>query len=170
MRMQPLGLSVGLPMGPRNAVLGGGDACGRQHWGLRWSSLWGHETCEGCAEVGVGDACGRQHWGLRWNSLWGHDENDGGDDQQESEKREAEEWHSETELRPSRTIEGRRTGGGDGRGGGKGRHNDLTTMTWTRNNTTRWYVDGYVDGCGWLVGWLCGWLWMVIGWFFDGCG
>ena len=68
----------------------------------------------------LGDACGRQHWGLRWNSLWGHDENDGGDDQQESEKREAEEWHSETELRPTRTIEGRRTGGGDGRGGGKG--------------------------------------------------
>ena len=25
-----------------------------------------HETCEGCADMGVRDACGRQHWGLRW--------------------------------------------------------------------------------------------------------
>merc|ERR1712147_225645 len=49
------------------------DACGRQPWGLRLSSLWGHETCEGCAELGVRDACGRQHWGLRWSSLWGHE-------------------------------------------------------------------------------------------------
>ena len=39
------GPSVELPMGPRNAVLGGGDACEHPHWGLRWSSLWGHETC-----------------------------------------------------------------------------------------------------------------------------
>eukprot|EP00959_Pyramimonas_sp_CCMP1952_P336526 7046660-Pyramimonas_sp.AAC.1 len=22
------------------------DACGRWHWGLRWITLWGHETCE----------------------------------------------------------------------------------------------------------------------------
>ncbi len=27
------------------------DACGRQPWGLRWSSLWGHEPCEGCAKM-----------------------------------------------------------------------------------------------------------------------
>ena len=39
-------------MGPRNAVLGGGDACECSHWGLRWSSLWGLETREGCAEIG----------------------------------------------------------------------------------------------------------------------
>ena len=26
-------------------------ACGPCHWGLRWSSLWGYETCEGCAKV-----------------------------------------------------------------------------------------------------------------------
>eukprot|EP00959_Pyramimonas_sp_CCMP1952_P154544 3232919-Pyramimonas_sp.AAC.1 len=32
------------PMAPRSAVLGEGDACERCHWGLRWSSLWGHET------------------------------------------------------------------------------------------------------------------------------
>eukprot|EP00959_Pyramimonas_sp_CCMP1952_P206781 4324821-Pyramimonas_sp.AAC.1 len=29
-------------MAPRNAVVGGGDACERCHWGLRWSPLWGH--------------------------------------------------------------------------------------------------------------------------------
>eukprot|EP00959_Pyramimonas_sp_CCMP1952_P279949 5852997-Pyramimonas_sp.AAC.1 len=34
----PLGHSVDLPMGPRSAVLGGGDACGHLHWGLTWSS------------------------------------------------------------------------------------------------------------------------------------
>ena len=33
--------------------MGVGDACGRSHWDFRWSSLWGHETCEGCAELGV---------------------------------------------------------------------------------------------------------------------
>ena len=43
--------------------------CRRSHWGLRWSSLWGHETCEGCAEMSAGAACGRSHWGLRWSSL-----------------------------------------------------------------------------------------------------
>eukprot|EP00959_Pyramimonas_sp_CCMP1952_P081311 1698841-Pyramimonas_sp.AAC.1 len=21
--------------------------CGRRHWDLRWSSAWGHETCDG---------------------------------------------------------------------------------------------------------------------------
>ena len=40
-------------MGPRSAVLGVADACGHLHWGPRWSSLWGHETCEGCAEMRV---------------------------------------------------------------------------------------------------------------------
>ena len=30
------------------------DACEPCHWGLRWSSLWGHEACEGCAEMGGG--------------------------------------------------------------------------------------------------------------------
>eukprot|EP00959_Pyramimonas_sp_CCMP1952_P212621 4448691-Pyramimonas_sp.AAC.2 len=34
----------------------GGDACGRSHWGPRWRSLWGHETCEGCADMGMGGA------------------------------------------------------------------------------------------------------------------
>ena len=27
-------------MGPQNAVLGWGDACGHHHWSLRLSSLW----------------------------------------------------------------------------------------------------------------------------------
>eukprot|EP00959_Pyramimonas_sp_CCMP1952_P036438 762766-Pyramimonas_sp.AAC.1 len=35
---------MGLPMGPRSAVLGGGDACGRSNWDLRWGPLWGHEA------------------------------------------------------------------------------------------------------------------------------
>eukprot|EP00959_Pyramimonas_sp_CCMP1952_P013729 290207-Pyramimonas_sp.AAC.1 len=32
----------GAPYGPRNVVLGGGNACGLCQWGLRCSSLWGH--------------------------------------------------------------------------------------------------------------------------------
>eukprot|EP00959_Pyramimonas_sp_CCMP1952_P071117 1484894-Pyramimonas_sp.AAC.1 len=31
-------------MGPRNAVLSGGCACGRRREGLRWRPLWGHEA------------------------------------------------------------------------------------------------------------------------------
>eukprot|EP00959_Pyramimonas_sp_CCMP1952_P332647 6965811-Pyramimonas_sp.AAC.1 len=38
-------------MGPRNVVLGGGDACELRHWDLRWSSLWGHETLSWVAEA-----------------------------------------------------------------------------------------------------------------------
>ena len=30
-----------------------GNACGPCHWGLQWSTLWGHETCEGCPEMEV---------------------------------------------------------------------------------------------------------------------
>ena len=39
--------------------------------------LWGHETCERCAEMGVGAACGRSRWALRWSSLWGHETSEG---------------------------------------------------------------------------------------------
>ena len=53
--------------------MGGGNACEHRRWGLRWSSLWGHETCEGCAELGAVGACERSHLGLRWSSLWGHE-------------------------------------------------------------------------------------------------
>eukprot|EP00959_Pyramimonas_sp_CCMP1952_P115901 2422922-Pyramimonas_sp.AAC.1 len=31
--------------------MGAAGACERHRWDLRWSSLWGHETCEGCAEM-----------------------------------------------------------------------------------------------------------------------
>eukprot|EP00959_Pyramimonas_sp_CCMP1952_P036072 754806-Pyramimonas_sp.AAC.1 len=31
-----------------------------------------HETCEGCAKMWDGTACGRCHWGLRWSTLWDH--------------------------------------------------------------------------------------------------
>ena len=48
-------------------------ACRLRHWDLRWSSLWGHETCEGCADIGGRDTCGLCHWDLRWGSLWGHE-------------------------------------------------------------------------------------------------
>eukprot|EP00959_Pyramimonas_sp_CCMP1952_P277064 5791761-Pyramimonas_sp.AAC.1 len=34
MRPRPLVPSVEFPMGPRNAALGGGEECGRGHWGL----------------------------------------------------------------------------------------------------------------------------------------
>eukprot|EP00959_Pyramimonas_sp_CCMP1952_P293768 6144279-Pyramimonas_sp.AAC.1 len=40
------------------------DACGRSHWNLRWSSLWGHETCEGHAKV-RGDTGGGRREGRR---------------------------------------------------------------------------------------------------------
>eukprot|EP00959_Pyramimonas_sp_CCMP1952_P087887 1838995-Pyramimonas_sp.AAC.1 len=48
----------------------GGDACERCHWGVQWSSLWGHETCCGCAVMGGGDACERCHWGILRSSVW----------------------------------------------------------------------------------------------------
>ena len=56
----PLGPSVELPKGPRHVwgvfQSGRGAACEVCHWDLRWSSLWGHETCEGCAKAD-GDDC-----------------------------------------------------------------------------------------------------------------
>ena len=55
MRTLPLEPSVELPMGPRTVwgVCPNGPeyACGPCHWSLRWGSLWGHEACEGCAEM-----------------------------------------------------------------------------------------------------------------------
>eukprot|EP00959_Pyramimonas_sp_CCMP1952_P172017 3594255-Pyramimonas_sp.AAC.1 len=53
--------------------MGGGDACKRRYWGLRWSSLWIHEAREGCTGMRDGDACERRHWGLRCTSLRGHE-------------------------------------------------------------------------------------------------
>ena len=54
MRTMPLGLSVEPPMRPRSSwgcrnCLG--HACERGHWDLRWSSLWGYDPREGCAEM-----------------------------------------------------------------------------------------------------------------------
>eukprot|EP00959_Pyramimonas_sp_CCMP1952_P259558 5426996-Pyramimonas_sp.AAC.1 len=56
------------------ANIGAVVSCERSHWGLRWSSLVGHETCEGvwCAEMGAVVRCERSRWGLRSSSLWGH--------------------------------------------------------------------------------------------------
>eukprot|EP00959_Pyramimonas_sp_CCMP1952_P211586 4428073-Pyramimonas_sp.AAC.1 len=52
----------GAPYGPRNAVLGGGDACGPCLWSLRWSSLWGHEALSWVAmtraDAPAGALCG----------------------------------------------------------------------------------------------------------------
>ena len=98
--------------------MGGGGACGPCHWGLRCSSLWGHETCDGACRKKGADACGPCHWGLRCSSLWGHETN---------------EWRAETKgadacgpcqwglrwgsLRGNETCEGRaRTMGADAYG------------------------------------------------------
>eukprot|EP00959_Pyramimonas_sp_CCMP1952_P020218 426676-Pyramimonas_sp.AAC.1 len=58
MRSAPLGQSVELPMDPRSAVLGGGDACGLRHWDLRRSSRWGHETLYWVVETHAGCSTG----------------------------------------------------------------------------------------------------------------
>eukprot|EP00959_Pyramimonas_sp_CCMP1952_P150715 3154098-Pyramimonas_sp.AAC.1 len=56
----PLGPWRDIPMGPRNAVLGGGDARGHRHWG-HWVTLpMGPRN----AVLGGGDACGHRYWGL----------------------------------------------------------------------------------------------------------
>ena len=57
--MRNLGPSVELHMGPRNAVLGGGDTCELRYWGFRWSFIWGHETLSWAG----GDACELRHLG-----------------------------------------------------------------------------------------------------------
>eukprot|EP00959_Pyramimonas_sp_CCMP1952_P079468 1661240-Pyramimonas_sp.AAC.1 len=44
-------------------------ACERWHLGLRSSSRWGHDACEGYARIGAVGACERWHLGLRWGSL-----------------------------------------------------------------------------------------------------
>eukprot|EP00959_Pyramimonas_sp_CCMP1952_P245591 5133119-Pyramimonas_sp.AAC.1 len=63
MRTVPQGPSLELLLGPRSAVLGGGDACKLRHWNLRWRSLLGHEAP---AVLGGGDACELRHWDVRW--------------------------------------------------------------------------------------------------------
>eukprot|EP00959_Pyramimonas_sp_CCMP1952_P212060 4437923-Pyramimonas_sp.AAC.1 len=88
MRTSPLGPSVELPMGPRSAVLTGGNACEQRHWGVRWSSLWRHEALYWVGEMHEkeilmgprnvaldgGNACGgHRHWSCRWSSVWRHE-------------------------------------------------------------------------------------------------
>eukprot|EP00959_Pyramimonas_sp_CCMP1952_P446979 9358803-Pyramimonas_sp.AAC.1 len=51
--------------GPRSTVLGRRGACGRPHWGLQWSSVWGHEAL--CWAWGAHAAS--PHLGLRWSPL-----------------------------------------------------------------------------------------------------
>eukprot|EP00959_Pyramimonas_sp_CCMP1952_P362310 7587954-Pyramimonas_sp.AAC.1 len=58
MRTAPLKPSVELHLGPRTAVLGGGDACELCLWGLRWSSLWGHEMLYWVGEAHANCATG----------------------------------------------------------------------------------------------------------------
>eukprot|EP00959_Pyramimonas_sp_CCMP1952_P366927 7685121-Pyramimonas_sp.AAC.1 len=52
----PIGASRGAPYGDTKRVRGvptwSGGAMRTPHWGLRWSFLWGHETCERRAERG----------------------------------------------------------------------------------------------------------------------
>eukprot|EP00959_Pyramimonas_sp_CCMP1952_P288659 6036567-Pyramimonas_sp.AAC.1 len=45
-------------MGPRSAVIGGGDACELSHCRLRWSSLWGHEALSWVALRHANDVAG----------------------------------------------------------------------------------------------------------------
>eukprot|EP00959_Pyramimonas_sp_CCMP1952_P403398 8452369-Pyramimonas_sp.AAC.1 len=47
MRTAPQGSSVALPLGPRSAVLGEGDACGLRHGSLRWSPYGATAHCTG---------------------------------------------------------------------------------------------------------------------------
>eukprot|EP00959_Pyramimonas_sp_CCMP1952_P441586 9244973-Pyramimonas_sp.AAC.2 len=41
------------------------------------SSLWNHDSCEGCAELGAGAPCGRLRRVLRLASTWGHEASEG---------------------------------------------------------------------------------------------
>eukprot|EP00959_Pyramimonas_sp_CCMP1952_P152036 3180940-Pyramimonas_sp.AAC.1 len=62
MRTVAFGPSVGLPMEPQNAVLGGGNACGRCGGRMRTVALGpsaGLPAGPRNAVLGAGDACGR---------------------------------------------------------------------------------------------------------------
>ena len=50
------------------AEMGGATPYERAQWDLGWSSLWGHETFEGCGILGIfggGDARELPHWDIR---------------------------------------------------------------------------------------------------------
>eukprot|EP00959_Pyramimonas_sp_CCMP1952_P125967 2634136-Pyramimonas_sp.AAC.1 len=90
----PLGPQMGVLMTPQNAVLAVAHTCGHPHWGLRWSSVWGHEApylvwrthvaipsgvLNGAPygatkrRIGYGGRMWHSHWGLVWNSVWGQE-------------------------------------------------------------------------------------------------
>eukprot|EP00959_Pyramimonas_sp_CCMP1952_P266695 5575997-Pyramimonas_sp.AAC.1 len=71
MRPPPLRPSVEEhPMGPRNAVLGVADACAPPPLGPSVEPPYGAtKRCAGCG----GRMRPPTHWGLRWSSLWGHE-------------------------------------------------------------------------------------------------
>eukprot|EP00959_Pyramimonas_sp_CCMP1952_P014892 315176-Pyramimonas_sp.AAC.1 len=79
MRTLSLGPSAEFPMGlwghetcDRCAEVGAVPPSGRCPWGARRGSLWGHDPCDGCAEPGAVPPCGRCHWDLRRNSARTH--------------------------------------------------------------------------------------------------
>eukprot|EP00959_Pyramimonas_sp_CCMP1952_P233728 4884605-Pyramimonas_sp.AAC.1 len=49
--------------------MGAVPPCERSHWSFRWRSLWGHDACEGCADMVAVPPRGRSHGGTRWSSL-----------------------------------------------------------------------------------------------------
>eukprot|EP00959_Pyramimonas_sp_CCMP1952_P166261 3474867-Pyramimonas_sp.AAC.2 len=53
--------------------MGGGEACEPCHWGIRWSSLWGHEACARCADMCAVGVRQRSHQGLRLSPQCGHE-------------------------------------------------------------------------------------------------
>eukprot|EP00959_Pyramimonas_sp_CCMP1952_P161693 3381208-Pyramimonas_sp.AAC.1 len=44
--------------------------CEPLHLNLRWGATWGHEPCEGRAEIGAVVPCEPCHWGLERSSLY----------------------------------------------------------------------------------------------------
>eukprot|EP00959_Pyramimonas_sp_CCMP1952_P076520 1599010-Pyramimonas_sp.AAC.1 len=56
-------------MGPRSGVLSVADACGHPYWAFGGAPYGATKRCI----LGLADSCGHTHWGLRWSSLWGHE-------------------------------------------------------------------------------------------------
>eukprot|EP00959_Pyramimonas_sp_CCMP1952_P189229 3958187-Pyramimonas_sp.AAC.1 len=72
----------GAPYGDTNRVRGvptwsGGTHAKRRFRDRQRSSVWGHETCEGCVLNRWRDACEGCKWDLRWSSMWGHETYEG---------------------------------------------------------------------------------------------
>ena len=141
MRTLPLGPSVEIPMGPRTVRRvcrnGAGTACGPSSWGLRLSSLWDQEPCEGAPKGGGhrmralpmgpslelplgprgapkcgSTACEPSRRGRRRSALWGHEPREGraemGSAPPKEEEDEEEEEKKEGESKTHK--KGRRSG------------------------------------------------------------